>query len=135
MFSMMRGFGRPRLFVTPQQYIVPDATVPPYSSQTSGHDGQLGSLRVKSSNPCEMNPVTAISLWLYAARSFFSWQSVKCSGCEPCDPPPTLRNKLPLERTASARATRSPSALIRHPPPSGPVRGLGTVVTPGPMLA
>src|ERR1700733_13756239 len=39
MFSKTICCGRFLSAVTPQQYIVPDFALPPYSSQTAGHDG------------------------------------------------------------------------------------------------
>src|SRR5581483_6935527 len=57
-FSTVSCFGRLRSAVIPQQYIVPEAATPPYSSQTAGQDEQPGSKSVKSSKPCDMNPVT-----------------------------------------------------------------------------
>jgi hypothetical protein len=65
--STASSLGRLLSADTPQQYIVPDFFVPPYSSQTYGHEGQLGSNNPKSSNPWDTNPLTSISFWLYSA--------------------------------------------------------------------
>src|ERR1700720_2199812 len=82
MSSTFNSFGRCLSAVPPQQYIVPDFAFPPYSSQTPGYDGQVGSNTVKSSKACDTNPVTSTSLWLYAAGSLLSWQIVTvAAGC------------------------------------------------------
>jgi hypothetical protein len=95
MSSTITWLGRLRSAVTPQQYIVPEATVPPYSNHTFGQVGHLGSKRTKSSKPCETIPVTSISSWLNAAGFLFSWHTVTLLGSSCQQPQRKTKNRSP----------------------------------------